>query len=107
MFYLYNITYNIEEQIHDQWLRWVQEYHIPDVLKNTPFVGAKLIKVWMDEELGGITYSIQYQAENRAMLDIFLYESKFNIFGDMLKMFPNQFVSFSTELEVINEYSKL
>jgi len=49
MFFLYNITYNIEEQIHDQWLQWVQEHHIPDVLKNTPFVGAKLIKVLMDE----------------------------------------------------------
>ncbi|MEG1025142.1 MAG: DUF4286 family protein, partial [Flavobacterium sp.] len=26
---IYNVTTNIHESVHDQWLKWMQEKHIP------------------------------------------------------------------------------
>lgn len=103
--YLYNITYNIEESIHEKWLRWVQKNHIPEVLQKTPFTSARLIQVLMDEEMGGITYSIQYQATTRKDLDNFLNNDQYDITAEMQKLFSGLFVSFSTELKVINDFN--
>ncbi len=102
--YLYNITYNINDEIQQRWLQWMRNIHIPEVLKNSNFSAAKLIKVLMDEELGGITYSVQYQADTKEKLNLFLNNSTFNTFEIMSKEFPNQFVTFSTELKVVEEF---
>ena len=102
--YLYNITFNIDEKIHQNWLQWIREKHIPEVLKKSSFKNAKLIQVLIDEEMGGFTYSVQYQVESKEKLDSFLNDSSYNIFSEMTKLFPNQFVSFSTELQIIHEF---
>jgi len=102
--YLYNITYNINDEIHNHWLQWMKEIHIPEVLRNSNFSTAKLIKVLIDEELGGITYSVQYQVDTKEKLNQFLNHSTFNTFEIMGKEFPNQFVTFSTELKVVEEF---
>ena len=56
---IYNVTINIEESIHDDWLLWMTNTHIPEVMK------SKMSKVIVIEQLSGITYSIQYSCENK------------------------------------------
>tara|TARA_X000000950_G_C13328858_1_gene423734 strand:- start:135 stop:314 length:180 start_codon:yes stop_codon:yes gene_type:complete len=56
---IYNVTINIEESIHDDWLLWMTNTHFPEVMK------SKMSKVIVIEQLGGITYSIQYSCENK------------------------------------------
>ncbi|MCK5440985.1 MAG: DUF4286 family protein, partial [Maribacter sp.] len=43
--YIYNVTTNIEDSVHDQWLKWMNETHIPDVLATGKFLSAKMCKV--------------------------------------------------------------
>ena len=63
--YIYNVTINIEESVHNQWLRWMKETHIPDVLATGKFFNAKMCKVLVEEEMGGVTYSIQYTTTDK------------------------------------------
>ena len=56
----YNVTVNIHESVHDQWMTWMQEKHIKDVLATGKFTAARMVKVLIEEEMGGSTYSIQY-----------------------------------------------
>ena len=70
---IYNVTVNIDESIHDEWLLWIKE-HIPQVLATGKFKEAKLTKVLVEEEMGGQTYSIQYRAHSREMLDAYYKE---------------------------------
>ena len=58
--YIYNVTVNIEETIHDEWVRWMNEEHIPEMLATGKFTKALMTKVLVEEEMGGVTYSIQY-----------------------------------------------
>lgn len=55
---IYNVTINIDESVHDKWLTWMQQKHIKDVLNTGLFTSARMVKVLVDEEMGGITYSI-------------------------------------------------
>ena len=57
--YIYNVTINIDESVHNEWLTWM-ETHIIEVLNTGKFISAKLTEVLVEEEMGGRTYSIQY-----------------------------------------------
>jgi len=56
--YIYNVTLSIEDSIHEEWLKWIQN-HIPEVLATGKFISAKLTQVLVEEEMGGVTYSVQ------------------------------------------------
>ena len=66
--YIYNVTINIDETVHDEWLNWIH-IHIEDVLATGKFVSAKLTQVLVEEEMGGATYSVQYTTNSREDLD--------------------------------------
>jgi hypothetical protein len=59
---IYNVTTNIHESVHDQWMIWMQHKHIPEVLATGKFTAtARLVRVLIEEEMGGVTYSTQYR----------------------------------------------
>ena len=51
---LYNVTINIHESVHDKWMNWMQEKHINDVLATGKFSSARMVKVLVEEEMGGM-----------------------------------------------------
>ncbi|MEZ7925012.1 MAG: DUF4286 family protein, partial [Flavobacteriales bacterium] len=66
---IYNVTVNIEESAQHEWLKWMNETHIADVLNTGMFTAAKMSKVLVEEQMGGVTYSIQYTCESQEKLD--------------------------------------
>lgn len=102
---IYNVTINIEESIHDEWLIWIKE-HIPQVLATGKFTEAKLTKILVEEEeYGAATYSVQYKAKSREALDAYYKEDAEKLRQDSLTRFADKSLAFRTELEIIDEYS--
>lgn len=101
---IYNVTVNIDESIHAEWLEWIKE-HIPQVLATGKFKEAKLTKVLVEEELGGVTYSVQYRAISRETLDAYYKEDAERLRTDGLKRFADKMLAFRTELEIIDEFA--
>lgn len=99
---IYNVTINVQEDIHDEWLKWMKEEHIPDMLDTKKFSKALMTKVMVQEPMGGITYSVQYTTESREMLQRY-YEENAEDLRSRSKAFEGKFVAFRTELEVITE----
>lgn len=100
--YIYNVTINIEQGIHDQWLQWMKEEHIPAMLATGKFMKALMTRVVIEEEMGGVTYSVQYTTDSKKTLEDYYAENAEDIFS-LEKHFAGKFVSFKTELEVIGE----
>jgi len=100
---IYNVTVNIDDSVHDQWLVWIKE-HIPQVLATGKFLDAKLTKVLVEEEMGGQTYSIQYKAPSREALNAYYTHDAERLRQDGLQKFADKMLAFRTELEVIDEY---
>jgi Domain of unknown function (DUF4286) len=101
---IYNVTINVDESIHDEWLIWIKA-HIPQVLATGKFTEAKLTKVLVDEELGGTTYSVQYRAKSREDLDNYYKFDADKLRNDGLAKFADKMLAFRTELEIVDEYS--
>lgn len=102
--YIYNVTANIEESIHDEWLVWIKE-HIPQVLATGKFEKATLTKVLVEEDMGGVTYSIQYRSYSRDALDAYYREDADKLRLEGLKRFADKMLAFRTELQIIDEYT--
>ena len=101
---IYNVTVNIEESIQQEWLAWMKETHIPEVMNTRMFISAKMSKVLVEEQMGGITYSIQYSCESKAKL--YEYQVKFapQLQQEYTKKYQGKFVAFRTLLEVIRDF---
>lgn len=102
---IYNVTINVEEHIHKDWLYWMRNEHIPDMLATGKFTKALMSRVQVEEEMGGITYSVQYTAPDREQLARYYKEDAERLRGES-KKFEGKFVAFRTELEVVSEQFK-
>ena len=100
--YIYNVTINITEEAHDEWLNWMKTEHIPDMLATKKFTKALMTRVLVQEQMGGITYSVQYTTESKKMLERY-YEEDADTLRKKSARFKDKFVAFRTELEIISE----
>jgi len=98
---IYNVTINIEDDAHDEWLIWMKEHHIPEMLQTGKFLEATMCQVLVQEDMGGTTYSVQYKVKDRGTLEMYYKEDAPTLRDDAMKHFGNKFVAFRTELEVI------
>ena len=101
--YIYNVTINIDDAAHNEWLIWI-ESHITEVLNTGKFTKAKLTEVLVNEEMGGRTYSIQYTANTREDLEDYYREDADNLRLQGLKKFADKMLAFRTELKIVNEF---
>ena len=100
--YIYNVTTNIQEDVHDEWLDWMKNEHIPDMLNTKKFTKALMSRVLVEEEMGGITYSVQYTCINKEMLQKYYAEDAADL-RSRSKAFEGKFVAFRTEMEIVSE----
>ncbi|NND62501.1 MAG: DUF4286 family protein [Flavobacteriaceae bacterium] len=100
--HIYNVTINIDESVHQNWLEWMQNEHIPAMLATGKFTKALMSRVLVEEEMGGITYSVQYTTDSKATLERYYTENASELRAQS-KPFEGKFVAFRTELEVITE----
>ncbi len=102
--YIYNVTTNIEDSAHEQWLSWMQKTHIPEMLATGKFSKAKMCRVMVEEQMGGITYSVQNTTDSKETLAKYYTEDAPVMRQKGLKLFADKMVAFRTELEIIGEF---
>jgi phosphoribosylamine-glycine ligase len=102
---IYNVTINIHESVHDKWMQWMQEKHIKEVLATGKFTSARMVKVLVEEEMGGVTYSVQYTTDCKETLNKYYQEDAPRLREEGLRLFADKMLAFRTELEVISEHN--
>lgn len=101
--YIYNVTSNVDEAIHTQWLNWMKTKHIPEMLATGKFTSAKMVQVLIEEEMGGVTYAVQYATDSKETLDAYYKTEAPKLQKEAYELFGEKVVSFRTELKLISE----
>lgn len=102
--YIYNVTLNVDDSIHEEWLSWMQNIHIPEVLATGKFTKALLSQVLVNEDLGGITYSIQYTCTSKELLMNYYQQDAPRLREVIQNKFGNKFGAFRTEMKIVKEF---
>ena len=99
---IYNVTIKIHSSIQNEWLSWLKENHIPDILDTGCFTKAHILQLLETDDTEGPTYAIQYYAESKALYNRFIEilsgimrKKSFDNWGD-------KFIAFRSVLQVVN-----
>lgn len=99
---IYNVTMNVESDIHDEWLDWMRNTHIPEVLATGLFIESKILKLKTPLPDEGVTYAIQYSL--RSMDELNTYQKQFapGLQKKTNDRYEGKFHAFRTVLETVD-----
>lgn len=97
---LYNVTLIIEDEAAEEWLQWMQEIHIPEVMETGKFVSHRLLKV-LDSPNEGVTYCVQYVAETLTEYEDYQQNYAPSLQAALQQKFENRLVAFRTLMEYV------
>jgi len=98
---LYNVTVGIDKEIEEEWLNWMKEKHIPNVMATDMFLEYKIFKVLNQEEEASISYSVQYFAESIDKVVSYLDNHAPPLVEEHRQKFANRHVAFRTLLQQV------
>lgn len=57
---LYNITINVSADIEQDFIQWMKDVHIPEIMETGIFYDFKFLRLLHDSDDGSINYATQY-----------------------------------------------
>jgi Domain of unknown function (DUF4286) len=98
---LYNVTVKIDNNVHESWLTWMKNHHIPDVMATGCFIENRICRILDQDDSEGLTYAFQYLAKTTE--DYQRYQKEFapEMQKDHRTRYEGKFVAFRTLMEVV------
>ncbi|MCK5782296.1 MAG: DUF4286 family protein [Flavobacteriales bacterium] len=96
---LYNITYNVDESVIEDWLTWMKSEFIPKLVATEFFESANMVKILVEEEMGGVSYAVMYKSPNLEILENFVVNHSHKFNKELSDKFGQKALTFMTLLE--------
>lgn len=99
---IYNVTTKVDHSIAPQWLAWMREEHIPDLLATGCFTDAQLLQLTEVDETDGLTYAVQYSSPGRERYNRYITEFAEPMRKKATDRWGALTISFRSVLRVVN-----
>ena len=96
---LYNETIGIDKDIELEWLAWMKEIYIPDMMATGVFTDHKIYKVLTHDDEGSVSYCIQYFTPTIEQFNHYLAAFAPTLAEKHHQQFKDRHVAFRTLLE--------
>jgi hypothetical protein len=104
---LYNVTVTIDLQVHEDWVAWMRQTHIPDVMSTGMFLSYRLNKMLGHEHEDAEIYTVQYLASDMAQLIRYQQEFAPELQKAQRERYENKYAVFRTVMEVVDHNEKI
>ncbi len=98
---LYNVTVAIDKEVEEEWVIWMKNIHIPEVMETNQFEEYKFFKVLNTDDPKASSYSVQYFAESLKNIQLYMGAFAPELQQKALLKFPNKMAAFRTLLETV------
>lgn len=102
---LYNVTVIIEESVENEWLHWMKQEHIPEVMATGIFTSHRMCKV-IDSPNEGATFSIQYFCDSLEDINRYQQHHAPALQQKHQDKFDQKFVAFRSLMEIVEDSTK-
>lgn len=99
---IYNVTIKVAEPIHDAWLQWLQQEHVPEVVGTGCFTHAVITRLLETDESEGPTYAVQYHSESKALYNRYIEKFADSMRQKSFDKWGNQFIAFRSVMQIVN-----
>lgn len=100
--FIYNITSQTDWSIHEQWVEWMKEVHIPNIMQTNCFTKWQFVKVIDIDETDGVTYALQLYAESRSDYNRYLELFDAALRKHVSDKWGNKCIGFRTLMQVVH-----
>jgi Domain of unknown function (DUF4286) len=97
---IYNVTINVDDSVHSEWLNWMRDVHIPEVMATGYFLENRFCRILVQEQ-EGTSYSVQYLCKNMEDLQEYQRDHAPALQKAVQDKYAGKFVAFRTLLEVV------
>ena len=97
---IYNVTVKVEHSIAKDWVKWMKEEHIPDLMKTGLFLDYRLCRLLEQDESEGVTYTAQYFCDSMEHYNTYISEHAQNMRDKGFSRFGNRFIAFRSIMQV-------
>lgn len=97
---IYNTTFQVDSDIHENFLIWLKECYVVEIEKNGILKSPRICKILSHRDQGS-SYSLQWEVENSTLLHRWHTEQGVRLNEELVKIFKNKVVGFPTLMEVI------
>lgn len=99
---IYNVTTKVIHSISEEWLNWIRDEHIPDILATKCFTNAVVLHLIEADDEEGKTYAVQYHAESRALYNRYIEKYADAMRKEGLDKWGDKTISFRTLMQIVN-----
>lgn len=98
---LYNVTIKINHEAEQDWLKWMKEEHMPELMNTGLFADAKLFRLLDVDDSEGVTYAAQYFCSTMKDYDNYISGHAAEMREKGLKRFGDKFIAFRTVMQQV------
>lgn len=100
--FIYNVTTKVDPSIHEIWVEWMKQTHIPDIMKTGCFTEFQFVKLLEQDESDGPTYAVQYRAASKADYNRYLEIHANQLRNHVFAVWGNKLISFRSLMQVVH-----
>ncbi|HMJ69684.1 MAG TPA: DUF4286 family protein [Cyclobacteriaceae bacterium] len=98
---IYNVTCSVDREIADEWISWMKDKHIPELLNTGLFFEYRIFKVLDHNDTATLSFAVQYYSKSMDHIDEYLQKHATRLRSDVQNRYGDRVVSYRTLLEEV------
>lgn len=98
---VYNVTLKVEADVADEWVQWMKNVHIPELMSTGLFVENRLCRLLEQDETEGVTFSAQYVCNSLTEYDTYIDRHAPQMREKSFALFGSKFIAFRSVMEIV------
>ena len=86
---IYNTTFQVDDDVHDNFMIWIKESYIPEVQKHGALKAPRICRILSHREEGS-AYSLQWEVESSGLLHRWHLEQGVRLNDELVKIFKDK-----------------
>ncbi len=101
--YIYSVTVAIKKEIENEWVSWMKEIHLGDVMSTGYFASWKMMKMLIPASTTDeVTYIVQYSVSSMEKYEEYAKNEAARLQSEHAKKFPGKFKAARAVLEELS-----
>ncbi len=98
---IYNVTMKVDWSVAQEWLRWMQEIYIPEIIDTGCFEQHQFVQLLHVDETEGPTYAAQYFAKTLNDYNKYLAQYASGFSNMISNKWGDKCIAFGTLMKVV------
>lgn len=99
---IFNTTFHVEEDIHEEFVAYMLQHFIPMSLKSGLLTLPRLSRVFGREDEPGHSFAMEFQVADPEILERWNKEESGGVYTPLLERFKEKVTGFSTVMQTID-----